>query len=246
MGRAIMTDQAATTRRLVIPAPPVALIPVKESDAFFPVRRIWCIGRNYADHALEMGADPGRDPPSLCAQPTDASVPTGGRVAYPVGTRKLHHEVELAVAIGKGGRNIDPIEAESHIFGYAIALDMTRRDLQDTAKTMRRPWDMAKGFDQSCPISEIQPRAAADGVNAAQISLSINGQVRQQGAINQMIWSVAECIAALSRLVELQAGDILLTGTPAGVGEVHPGDKLHAQCEGIGDLDVEYFVDAGR
>ena len=241
-----MTDPAVAPRRLVIPAPPVALIPVKESDAFFPVRRIWCVGRNYADHAREMGADPVREPPFFFAKPTDAIVPSGGRIAYPVGTRKLHHEVELAVAIGKDGRNIDPIEAESHIFGYAIALDMTRRDIQDIAKTMRRPWDMAKGFDQSCPISEIQPRAAAKGVDAAAISLSINGQVRQQGAINQMIWSVAECIAVLSRLVELQPGDILLTGTPAGVGEVHPGDKLHAQCEGIGDLDVEYFMDDGR
>ena len=241
-----MTDPAVAARRLVIPAPPVALIPVKESDAFFPVRRIWCVGRNYADHAREMGADPVREPPFFFAKPTDAIVPCGGRVAYPVGTKKLHHEVELAVAIGKHGRNIDPSEAESHIFGYAIALDMTRRDIQDTAKTMRRPWDMAKGFDQSCPISEIQPRAAAKGVDAAAISLAINGQVRQQGAINQMIWSVAECISVLSRLVELQPGDILLTGTPAGVGEVHPGDKLHAQCEGIGDLDVEYFMDTGR
>jgi fumarylpyruvate hydrolase len=173
-------------------------------------------------------------------------VPGGGRVAYPLGTANLHHEVELAVAIGKGGRNIDQVAAESHIFGYAIALDMTRRDIQETAKATRRPWDMAKGFDESCPISEVQPRAAAEDLNAAAISLSINGQIRQRGAINQMIWSVAECIAVLSGLVDLQPGDILLTGTPAGVGKVHPGDQLHAQCERVGDLYVEYFTDAGH
>jgi fumarylpyruvate hydrolase len=240
-----MSDQAVAARRLVIPAPPVVLIPVNESDAYFPVRRIWCVGRNYADHALEMGADPVREPPFFFAKPTDAIVPSGGKIAYPVATKNLHHEVELAVAIHRSGRNIDPVEAENYIFGYAIALDMTRRDIQDSAKTLRRPWDMAKGFDQSCPISEIQPRATAGSLNAAAISLSINGQVRQQGATDQMIWSVAECIAVLSRLVELQPGDILLTGTPAGVGEVHPGDKLHAQCEGIGNLYVEYFMDGG-
>ena len=242
----VMIDQAVTAPTLVVPAPSVTLIPVKESDAFFPVRRIWCVGRNYADHAREMGADPEREPPFFFAKPTDAVVPNGGRVAYPVGTRKLHHEVELAVAIGKKGRNIDPIDADSHIFGYAIALDMTRRDIQDTAKAMRRPWDMAKGFDQSCPISAILPRAEAGGLNSAAISLAINGQVRQQGTINQMIWSIAECIGFLSRLVELQPGDILLTGTPGGVGEVHPGDELQAQCERVGSLHVEYFVDPGR
>jgi fumarylpyruvate hydrolase len=241
-----MTDQTVAARELVIPPPPAALIPVKDCNAFFPVRRIWCVGRNYADHAREMGADPVREPPFFFAKPSDAIVPRGGSIAYPVGTQRLHHEVELAVAIGRCGRNIDPIEAEGYIFGYAVALDMTRRDIQDVAKATRRPWDMAKGFDQSCPISEIQPRAAAEALQTAAISLFINGQVRQQGAVHQMIWSVAECLAALSRLVELQPGDILLTGTPAGVGDVHPGDKLHAHCERIGSLHVEYFGDGGR
>lgn len=223
-----------------IPVPPVPAIPIVGSDQLFPVRRIWCVGRNYAEHAREMGSDPTREPPFFFAKPGDAVVPLGGMLTYPAATQDLHHEVELAVAIGKGGRNIAVEEAAGHIFGYAVALDMTRRDLQAEAKRTARPWDMAKGFDQSCPISAIRTDADPASLAAARISLSVGGDLRQTARLGDMIWSVEECLAALSRLVELQPGDLLLTGTPAGVGPVAVGERLEALIEGVGQLHVEY------
>jgi fumarylpyruvate hydrolase len=223
-----------------IPVQPVPAIPIVGSSKLFPVRRIWCVGRNYAEHAREMGSDPTREPPFFFAKPGDAVVPLGGTLPFPAMTQDLHHEVELAVAIGKAGRNLSPQEAAGLVFGYAVALDMTRRDLQAEAKRTARPWDMAKGFDQSCPISAITTAVDRTLLASSRISLSVNGVERQTALIGNMIWSVEECLAALSQLVELLPGDLLLTGTPAGVGPVIAGEQLDAVCERVGRLQVEY------
>ena len=233
-----MADRSAD---LAIPLPPAPAIPISGSSKLFPVRRIWCVGRNYAEHAREMGSDPTREPPFFFAKPRDAVVSLGGRLPYPVATQELHHEVELAVAIGKAGRNLTADRAGELVFGYAVALDMTRRDLQAEAKRSARPWDMAKGFDRSCPISAIATGIAPAVLAGSRISLSVNGIERQAASLSDMIWSVEECLAALSQLVELEPGDLLLTGTPANVGPVVPGDRLHAVCQGIGELSVEYL-----
>lgn len=224
----------------LIPRWNVPAIPV-ENGSFFPVRRIWCVGRNYADHAREMGHDPLREPPFFFAKPADAIAPSGGRLPFPAQTQNLHHEVELAVALGAGGSNLTPSDAAACVLGCALALDMTRRDLQDEAKKQSRPWDMAKGFDRSCPISPLRLRDIHAGPLSGTISLSVDGEKRQSGDLADMIWPVADCLAALSRLVELRAGDLLLTGTPSGVGPVHVGEIIEAQCELTPDLRVEYF-----
>jgi fumarylpyruvate hydrolase len=209
----------------------------------FPVRRIWCVGRNYAEHAREMGADPDREPPFFFGKPADAVTP-GGTLAFPRATSDLHHEVELAVALGGHGRDLTPEAAGSLIFGYALALDMTRRDLQAEAKRLARPWDMGKGFDQSCPIGPIRPADSPAPPRQGRLSLAVNGQVRQHGDVAEMIWSLSECVAALSRLVDLMPGDVLLTGTPAGVGSVRPGDLLEARCDLAPSLSVTYAGEA--
>ncbi|MGD0491248.1 MAG: fumarylacetoacetate hydrolase family protein [Steroidobacteraceae bacterium] len=224
----------------VIPEPPRATIPVEGSQELFPVRRIFCVGRNYAEHAREMGADPNREPPFFFTKPADALVPRGGKLRFPIATRELHFEVELAVALKGGGREVSAAAAQALIFGYAVALDMTRRDLQAEAKRLARPWDMAKGFDQSCPISALRPAAAASTALRGELRLSVNGEIRQRGDLSDMIWSPGECLAVLSTLVELSAGDLLLTGTPAGVGPVAAGDVLEARCALTPDLQVQY------
>jgi fumarylpyruvate hydrolase len=234
-----MTDH--TSADFAFHQPPVPAIPISSSNELFPVRRVWCVGRNYAEHAREMGSDPRCEPPFFFAKPGDAVVPLGGLLPYPMATHELHHEVELAVAIGKTGYNFDAREASEYIFGYAVALDMTRRDLQAEAKRMARPWDIAKGFDRSCPVSAITTNVVKTTLAASRISLLVNGVQRQAASLSDMIWSVEECLAALSQLVELEPGDLLLTGTPAGVGPVARGDQLHASCQGIGELAVEYF-----
>jgi fumarylpyruvate hydrolase len=226
--------------KFVLPDPAIPAIPIEGTDLYFPVRRIWCVGRNYAEHTREMGGDALRETPFFFGKPADAVVPLGGTLPYPVGTNDLHHEVELALALGGGGSDIPAEDASRHIFGYALALDMTRRDLQADAKRMARPWDMAKGFDQSCPISAIRRIGEEGPHTAGAIQLTINGEKRQSGDISEMIWSAAECIAALSRLVRLCAGDILLTGTPAGVGPVVAGDVLEARCALTPPLSVTY------
>ncbi len=231
--------------KYVISQPPVAAIPVEGSDAVFPVRRIWCVGRNYADHAREMGHDPDREPPFFFLKPADTVVPEGGSLPYPVQTQDLHHEVELVVALAKGGSDISEAQALEHVFGYGVGLDMTRRDLQSNAKKLQRPWEMGKAFDQSCPVSRLVPAAKIGHPGTGAIWLSINGETRQQGDLNQQIWRVAETIAYLSRYVALEAGDIILNGTPAGVGPCLPGDKLHAHIDGVGDLHVEYVERSG-
>jgi len=225
----------------VIPEPPRASIPIEGSRELFPVHRIYCVGRNYAEHAREMGADPNREPPFFFAKPADALVPLGGLLRFPSATKELHYEVELAVALKGGGRQLSADAAAALIFGYAVALDMTRRDLQAEAKRLARPWDMAKGFDQSCPIGALRPAAATSDALRGELQLSVNGKVRQRGDLSDMIWSPSECLAVLSTLVELRAGDLLLTGTPAGVGPVAAGDILEARCALTSTLQVQYL-----
>ena len=218
------------------PAPQVVLS-VAGSEALFPVRRVYCVGRNYADHAAEMGADT-REPPFFFSKPADALVPGGGDVLYPPLTANLQHEVELVVALSKGGANIAPEAALDHVFGYAVGFDLTRRDLQGKAKEKGHPWDMGKGFDQGGPISALQPASRVGHPAAGRIWLKVNGEARQQGDLAQMSWKVAEVIANLSTYVCLQPGDLIFTGTPSGVSTVVRGDVLEGGVEGLGELKI--------
>lgn len=223
----------------VRPEPPT-LLPVAGSDQVFPVGRIFCIGRNYAEHAVEMGHDPDREPPFFFSKPPNAIVADGSELDFPVGTSELHHEIELVVALGAGGRDVPAERALDLVHGYAVGLDMTRRDMQAVAKKAGRPWDMAKGFDESAPCSAVRPAAEIGHPEAGAIWLDINGERRQQGDLAQQIWTVPEALAYLSTLVALRPGDLLMTGTPAGVGAVQRGDRLSGHIDGIGDLTVSY------
>src|SRR5258708_35487553 len=225
----------------VIPEPPRATIPVEGSHELFEVSRIFCGGRNYAEQAREMGGDPNREPPFFFTKTADAIVPMGAKLSFPIATKDLHYEVELAVALKGGGRQLSADAAQTLIFGYAVALDMTRRDLQAEAKRLGRPWDMAKGFDQSCPISALRPAASASTALRGELLLSVNGEMRQRGDLSDMISSPSECLAVLSTLVELRAGDLLLTGTPAGVGAGAAGDVLEAQGALPPALQIQYI-----
>lgn len=221
---------------LVFPAPQPVLVPV-QGGGFFPVRRIYCVGRNYAEHAREMGHD-SREPPFFFDKPADAVVIDGAAIAYPPQTKDLQHEIELVVAIGKDGAAIGEHAALEHVFGYAAGLDMTRRDLQAEAKKAGRPWTMAKGFDQSAPIGTIAPASVIGHPARGAISLSVNGAVRQRGDLGEQIWSVPETVAFLSRLVMLRAGDLIMTGTPAGVSAVRRRDVLEGSIEGVGTVST--------
>jgi fumarylpyruvate hydrolase len=205
-----------------------------------PVRRIYCVGRNYAAHAREMGSDPDREPPFFFMKPADAIVPSGSTIPFPPATANLQHEIELVVVIGRGGSAIVPAAALDHVYGYAVGLDMTRRDLQNEAKRTGRPWDMGKGFDQSAPCSAVRPASRIGHPAKGAIWVKVNGQMRQSGDLAQQIWSVPETIACLSGLVTLAPGDLVFTGTPDGVGPVQPGDRLEGGIDGIGDLVVTY------
>lgn len=218
------------------PAAPVS-VPVAGSAARFPVRRVYCVGRNYADHAAEMGADT-REPPFFFSKPADALVPGGGDVAYPPATANLQHEVELVVALGRGGANIPPAAALDCVFGYAVGFDLTRRDLQNRAKDKGHPWDMGKGFDQGGPIGAIVPVASSGHPARGAVWLKVNGELRQNGDLAQMSWKVAEVIANLSQYVELAPGDLIFTGTPAGVSTVQRGDVLEGGVDGVGELKI--------
>jgi len=213
--------------------PAVAIL---HSERSFPVRRIFCVGQNYADHAREMGSDPNRESPFFFSKPADAVVANGEAINYPGQTQNLHHEVELVVALDRAALNIDTSEASECIYGYAVGNDLTRRDLQSSAKKIGRPWDVAKGFDQSAPLSALVPITECGELISGEISLKVNGETRQAGDLSQMIWNVNEIITTLSRLYHLQPGDLIFTGTPAGVGSVKPGDVLEAYIEGVGSL----------
>ncbi len=219
----------------VVAPPPVAAIPVKGSDALFPVRRIFCVGRNYAEHAIEMGSDPTREPPFYFTKPADAVVINDADMPYPPATKSLHHEMELVVAIGTGGKSIPVAEALKHVWGYCCGLDMTRRDLQNEAKKTGRPWDMGKGFDKSAPMGALVPAAGIDPTKG-KIELTVNGKIVQTSDLSKLIWSVAEVIANLSELVELAPGDLIMTGTPEGVAAVSKGDVLAGFVEGVGEV----------
>lgn len=225
----------------VISPPPPSYLAVHGRHGHFPVHRIYCVGRNYADHAQEMGCT-GREAPFFFMKPADAVLhtPNGETVdmPYPPLTQELHYEVELVVALGTGGHDIDPARALSHIWGYAVGLDMTRRDLQAEMKKHGRPWCIAKGFDHSAPIGPVVPLAQTADMQQADIRLYVNGQERQSGNTRQMIWNLAETIAHLSRAWTLQPGDLIMTGTPAGVGAVKPGDLLTATIDSLPPLNV--------
>jgi fumarylpyruvate hydrolase len=219
----------------VIDPPKVSSVPVA-GGGLFPVRRIFCVGRNYAEHAREMGGDPSREPPFFFTKPADAVLTGGADMPYPPATSDLHHEMELTIALSKGGVDIAEADALAHVFGYAASLDMTRRDLQGEAKKMGRPWDMAKGFDASAPIGEIMPASRIGHPAGALIELKVNGALRQSSDIGKMIWNIPETIACLSRLVRLEPGDLIMTGTPEGVAACVRGDVLEGSVAGIGTV----------
>lgn len=215
-----------------------ASVAIANSDEKFPVRRIFCIGRNYEAHAIEMGAGSNREAPFYFTKAADTIVANGASVLYPPRSKELHHEIELVVAIGTAGFNIAPASALEHVFGYAVGIDLTRRDLQREAKSRGRPWDTAKNFDQSAPISEIRLASAIGHPASGRIWLAVNNQLRQEGDIDQMIWSVAESIAEISTYVALAAGDLVYTGTPAGVGPLNAGDRVEGGVEGVANITI--------
>jgi fumarylpyruvate hydrolase len=216
----------------VFPPPAQPSVAVAGSDARFPVHRIYCIGLNYADHVREFGRDPARAPPVFFMKPADAVVENGAAVPYPPATANFHYEIELVVALARGGRDVAAQDARGLVFGYAAGNDLTRRDLQSAAKERGEPWDTSKGFDCSAPLGAIRP-VSAGHVTSGRIWLSVNGTVRQESDIQRMLWDVPQIIAALSRLYELRGGDLIFTGTPAGIGAIKPGDVLEGGVEGL-------------
>jgi len=230
----------------VFPPAHTVSLPVRGTGARYPVHRIFCVGRNYAEHAREMGHDPDREPPFFFTKPPEAAVEAGDPVPYPPATHDLHHEVELVVALAGGGRDIAAGQAEGLIFGYAVGIDLTRRDLQAQAKKLGRPWDSGKAFDFSAPCGAILPVPRAEHLRSGRIALWVNGDLRQDGDLAQMIWSVPEIVAELSKFWELRAGDLIFTGTPAGVGAVRPGDAVACEIAGLPRLEVRIEGRAGQ
>ena len=221
----------------VIDAPAVPTLPVAGSDAVFPVRRVYCIGRNYAAHTIEMGGDPDREPPFFFQKNPD-NLNTSGAFPYPVKSSDVHHEIEMVVALKSGGTNIPVSDALEHVYGYAVSLDMTRRDLQGEAKDLRRPWEIGKAFEASAPCGALRPAAEIGHPDRGLIQLTVNGEVRQTGDLGQMIWKVPEMISYLSDYFDLAAGDVIMSGTPSGVGPVVRGDVMEAEVEGVGKISV--------
>ncbi len=224
--------------RYAVPPPVMVTLPIRDRSDVFPVHRIYCVGRNYAAHAIEMGADPDKEPPFFFQKNPDNLVPGGGDFPYPPASEDVHHEIELVVALGVGGADIPVERALDHVFGYAVGLDMTRRDLQGRAKKAGRPWEVGKAFEHSAPCSEIVPAEAIGHPDRGVIALTVNDAPRQRGNLDQLIWKVPEMVAYLSGLFTLQPGDLIFSGTPAGVGPVARGDRLHGWIDGIGDLAV--------
>jgi fumarylpyruvate hydrolase len=222
----------------VIEPPRPVSVAICNSDSRFPVRRVYCVGRNYAAHAREMGKDPTREPPFLFQKPADAVVSDGSLIDYPPQTKDFHHEIELVVAIGRGGFDITPAEATEHVLGYAVGIDLTRRDLQLAARDAGRPWEWGKSFDRSAPCSAIVLAEAIGHPTEGRIWLAVNDDVRQDADIRDLIWSVPEVIAFISRSMVLEAGDLIYTGTPAGVGPLVAGDKVSGGIAGIGTIDI--------
>jgi fumarylpyruvate hydrolase len=222
--------------RYAVTPPERVHLSVRGTTDIFPVRRVYCVGRNYAAHAIEMGHDPDREDPFFFLKCPENIVAGGGDFPYPPASNDVHHEIETVVALASGGRDIAVDDALGHVFGYAVGLDMTRRDLQAEMKKQGRPWEIGKAFDHSAPMSELVTAADIGHPDHGDIWLKVNGEVRQQGDLNQMIWKVPEMIAYLSRLFELAPGDLIMTGTPSGVGPVHRGDRLHGYAQGIGEL----------
>lgn len=228
--------------KLAVESAPAVTVPVAGSDLAFPVRRIYCVGRNYAAHAREMGFDPDREPPFFFCKPADAIVyvapGTTGSFAYPTETKNCHYEMELVAAIGKGGSDIAVENALDHVYGYALGLDMTRRDLQIKMREMGRPWDIGKAFDHSAPIGPIHRASEVGHLAQGAIWLRLNGESKQKADLSDLIWSVAETVAYLSKFFALVPGDLIYTGTPEGVGAVVKGDKIQGGIDGLGEFDV--------
>ncbi len=227
-----------TTPDLVLPAPPLPTVAVAGTRARFPVRRIVCVGRNYAAHAREMGRDPDREPPFFFLKPADTVVDDGATVPYPPETENFHYEIELVVAIGKGGSDIPVERALDHVFGYAVGIDLTRRDLQLAARAQGRPWDWGKGFDLSAPIAPIHPVSEVGHPASGRIWLAVDGQVKQDSDIAKLIWPVPDIIAIASRSMELRPGDLIMTGTPEGVGPVRRGEVMTGGIDGLGEIRI--------
>ncbi|MEA2984208.1 MAG: fumarylpyruvate hydrolase [Alphaproteobacteria bacterium] len=217
------------------PAPPS--LPVAGSSKLFPVRRVWCVGRNYLEHIREMGNDE-REPPFFFAKPSDALVQDGATIPYPSLTKDLHFEVELVVALKSGGRNIAVAKANDCIYGYGVGIDLTRRDLQIASRNIKQPWEIGKFFDNSAPCSALRPASEIGHPSKGKITLKVNGNLKQEGDLAQMIWNVPETISKLSEMVELAAGDVIFTGTPSGVGPVAEGEKMECEVEGVGRLTI--------
>lgn len=220
-----------------IAPPALPSLPIIGSDQRFPIRRVFCIGRNYAEHAREMGASVDTSMPMFFCKPADAVVSDGADVPYPSATSDLHHEVEMVVALGQGGRDISPDQAAALVWGYGVGLDLTRRDLQALAKAKGHPWDVAKAFDHSAPVSALRPATEVTLDADSVLRLSVNGELRQQTTLSEMVHGVPQIIAALSTLFELKAGDLIFTGTPAGVAALQRGDRFHAELVGVAELD---------
>ena len=223
--------------KFAIATPPVVALPVAGSDALFPVRRVYCIGRNYAAHAIEMGHDPDREAPFFFQKNPD-NLDASGEFPYPPKSSDVHHEVEIAVMLKSGGSDIPLDEALDHVFGYALSLDMTRRDLQGEMKKQGRPWEIGKAFERSAPVGPVHPVSEVGHPDHGRITLKVNGELRQEGDLNQMIGKVPEMISYLSEFFELAPGDVIMSGTPSGVGPVNRGDRMEIEVEGLGGMTV--------
>jgi fumarylpyruvate hydrolase len=226
---------SANTNYVFAP-PAIVSVGVVGESARYPVRRIYCVGRNYAEHAREMGHDPDRELPFFFQKNPDNLVLNNQDFPYPTMTSNLHHEIELVVAMGQGGRDISAANALAHVYGYALGIDLTRRDLQNEAKKTGRPWEIGKAFEHSAPMTDITPATKSGHLSKGAIWLKVNGEVRQQSDLTQLIWNIPEIIAHLSAIFELRAGDLIMTGTPAGVAAVKPGDVMEGFCEGVGTI----------
>jgi fumarylpyruvate hydrolase len=231
-------DQEPFMPTFAFDPPPQAAVAIRGTSQLFPARRVYCVGRNYAAHAVEMGHDPTREPPFFFMKTPDALLPDGGVVPDPPGTSDVHHEIEMVAALHKGGRDVAEADALDLVFGYAVGLDFTRRDLQAEAKKLSRPWEVGKAFDHAAPCGAIARAAEIGHPTSGAVTLDVNGERRQTGDLDQLIWTLPEMIAGLSRLFELAPGDLIFTGTPSGVGPVRRGDRLEGRVEGVGSLAV--------